>query len=721
MKKALRFSFIIVVVMLTSSFLAVPQVSAGDSEANSMALLEFPRSEMAPDGPDPMDLTVEDLGEKEIAIRELAAEVGPAIATKASPMGLPAEVGDEFTFTVSDDGMGIEYDEDFVVVREGTHGLILITKDAYDSHNGTSYFFANPIGDDSEPWLRSQDIVTDAQLDYLTAEFDNTIYPTVTTIYGEPLPRGDEGQKIWTLLFNIRDDAYYNPEATMYAAGYFSASSSATNNKNIMHIDTYDWANRTGPGVDRPYLYEGTFAHEFEHLVHFDADPDEPSWVDEGLADLAGFFCGYGHSAGHIAYYMVYHPFTSLTFWGSGLEDYGASYLFQLYLFEHYGGAAFTSALVQEQANGIEGVENTLAAFGYKDSFDEIFDNWTVANYIDDTRRAGGKYGYETLEIGSIDSWGYTIEYALSNMWWGPPDVAPFVVPSYWFGDPQPYTAHYYRFNNSEDAVAWIDGDDFAGVTAYSGTYEWYSDAEAWAWRSFNQTFTIPVTGATLNFMTYFDIEGDWDYGYVEVYDQDTGEWYTLNATGAVDYVAHSQDNPNTPDGREPTAYETAGRWHAFTGTSGGWIPVSMNLTPFAGHDIDLYFTTWQDGAFTLQMMYVDDIEIPEIGFFDDVEAGENGWTSTGWYVTDGIQDNGFGVVVIDTRWVPTERYPEPAANWAMSLLRMKTMKVDAATQSGTMKIQETPFGSGRVAVAIVANHADHILPSAYTFGVDIL
>jgi len=307
---------------------------------------------------------------------------------------------------------------------------------------------------------------------------------------------------------------------------------------------------------------------------------------------------------------MVYHPFTSLTFWGSGLEDYGASYLFQLYLFEHYGGAAFTSALVQEQANGIEGIENTLAAFGYKDSFNEIYDNWTVANYLDDTRRAGGKFGYETLEIGTIDSWGYSIEYALGNMWWGPPDIAPFAVPSFWFGDPQPYTAHYYRFNTSEDAVAWIDGDDFAGVTAYSGTYEWYSDAEAWAWRSFYQTFSIPGTGATLDFMTYFEIEDDWDYGYVEVYDQDTGEWYTLDAAGTVNYVAHGQDNPNTPDEREPTAYEAAGRWHAFTGSSGGWMPVSMDLTPFAGHDIDLYFTTWQDGAFTLQMMYVDDVAI---------------------------------------------------------------------------------------------------------------
>jgi hypothetical protein len=50
----------------------------------------------------------------------------------------------------------------------------------------------------------------------------------------------------------------------------------------------------------------------------------------------------------------------------------------------------------------------------------------------------------------------------------------------------------------------------------------------------------------------------------------------------------------------------------------------------------------------------------------------------------------------------------------------MKTMTVDAATQSGTMMIQETPVDSGRVAVAIVANHADHILASAYTFGVDI-
>ena len=139
-------------------------------------------------------------------------------------------------------------------------------------------------------------------------------------------------------------------------------------------------------------------------------------------------------------------------------------------------------------------------------------------------------YGYETLDIGSIDSWGYTIEYVLSIFWWGPPDQAPFAVLSAWLGDPQPYTAQYYRFTNEMEATISLDGEDFAGNLAYSGTYQWYSDAEAWAWRSFYQTFDIPAGGATLDFMTFFDIEGDWDYGYVEVYDHDVDQWYTLDA-----------------------------------------------------------------------------------------------------------------------------------------------------------------------------------------------
>ena len=692
---------ILSIVALLSSLLVVATPAAAQGPPP-----EFPRNDKTPPGPDPIDGTYM-LGDKEQAFRKLAAQMGMQrlnAISAASPVGKPVTIGEEITVTVADFYLGVDYDETFVVVMDGTHGIILVEKAAYDNYdpNTDEYVFPNPNG----CW-RDEDRISTDQLAYLLGEFDNNIYPTDTRVFGEPLPRGDEGQKTWILIHNIRDDSYYDCAAQTYIAGYFSASEDAANNKNMMHIDTYDWANRTGPDVERPYLYEGVFAHEFEHLIHFDQDPDEPSWVDEGLADLAGFLCGYGHPQSHIAYYLVYHPMVSLTFWGGGLEDYGASYLFQLYLYEKFGGEDFVSALVQEQANGIEGIENTWAAFGYPVKFEQVFDAWTIANYVDDTRTPLSFAGYKTLDIPSDDTWGWSIEDALSSFWWGPPDTEPFAVSSDWFYgiEPQPYTAHYFRFNNDRTAFVRLDGDDFAGTPAHSGTYEWYSDAEAWAWRSFYQTFTIPDGGATLNFWTSYDIEEDWDYGYVEVYDRDTGEWYTLDAPGTVDYVAYAQDNPNTPAGREPTDYEAAGRWHAFTGSSGGWVPVTMDLSPFAGHTIDLYFTTWQDGAFTLQMMYVDDIEIPEIGFSDDVESGEDGWTSTGWYVTDGLLDNGFGGNVI-------------LVKNGNKLRGLRPLFINPDTQSGGTVVRRAPEGSGRVQVAIVSNRADHILSSHYEFEV---
>ena len=685
----------------------------------------------------PGESALMDLTHPNFAMKEAGASVVEPIESPASEQ--PAEVGDTYVFSVSDDYMGTDYDEDFIVVGEGEHILILITLDAYNSFDGTAYYFANPIGDDSEPWLRTEDAILPEMLDYMVDEFDNVIYPTEAEVYGVPAsrpsdpanPEYEDKDKIWTLIFNIRDLAYYDPTATSYIAGYFSLSDSNTNQKNIMHIDTFEWNNRVGdadtPWFDvsdpraRPNLYEGTFAHEYEHMIHADIDPDEPSWVDEGLADLAGFLCGYGHPNGHIMYYLAFHAFTSLTFWGSGLEDYGASYLFQLYLYEKFGGTSFVSDLVHEQANGIEGIVKTLHKHGIWYSFDLIFDWWTIANYLDHPYI--WQYGYSTLEMGSGDSNGWTIEYALSG-YWGEPIFGNatsqyygdyFADPEWslqgWWGVPQPYTAHYYRFVTDKTSYIRLDGEDVSGTPAYSGTYEWYSQADAWAWRSLYQTFTVPATGATLNFMTHFNIEDDWDYGYVEVHDLTTGEWYTLNATGTVDYVAHAQDNPNTPDDREPTAYEAAGRWFAFTGSSGGWVPVSMDLTPFAGDDIDLYFTIWQDGAFTLDNMYVDDISIPELGFFDDVEAGEDGWTTTGWIRTDGIVANGFGTTVLTLNYPVTDPSIPIGYKWAYR------MSMNSGTQTG--KIQLSASHENEIYLAIVTNHANHILPADYVLSVE--
>lgn len=112
-------------------------------------------------------------------------------------------------------------------------------------------------------------------------------------------------------------------------------------------------------------------------------------------------------------------------------------------------------------------------------------------------------------------------------------------------------------------------------------------------------------------------------------------------------------------------------------------------------------------------------MSIPEVGFFDDVKAGEGGWTTTGWYITDGILANGFSVTTIDTKWVPPASYPEPAGKNLMRLHSISLLEVDPGTQSGTDKIPSTPSKSGRVQVSIVSNHADHEMQSHYVFSVD--
>ena len=669
---------------------------------------------------DVIGVTPEMMAKYEGAIHERAAEEGPPASTS---IGDPVEVG-EIVWSIVSDWVYGYYWEEFRVIMEGEHGIILITEDAYQNYDADTdeYVFNNPEYP-TGGW-NPEDRISTAQLAYMLQQFDDVIFPTVTTVFGMLDERGDEGTKVWALIHNIKDEAYYDSDETSYIAGYFSSAENAAFDRNMFHIDTHDWINRVGPDGARPHLYEGTFAHEFEHMCHFDVDPDEPSWVDEGLADLASFLSGYGHSSGHVAYYFVYHYWTPLTFWGGGLEDYGASYLFQLYLWEKYGGTEFISALVEEQANGIEGIENTLADFGYTETFDEIFDDWTIANYIDDTSE-NPLYGYNTLTVGSEDSWGYSIEYALNDFQGIPPfgdNYWPLPVGLYasgFFGAPMPYTAHYWRFGGQPNLQTLVAGDAYAGTSAYSGVYHWYSGMEAWGWRSFYQSFSIPLIGTTeLNFRTYFEIETDWDYGYVEVHDLDDDEWYTLEVPGVTtSTLPNPQGNDNCPDDREPIAYEAAGRWHAFTDFSAGYMPITMDLTPFAGHDIDLYFTTWQDGAYTEQMMYVDDIEITNgVFLLDDIEAGEDGWTTTGWEVTTGLVPNNWEVTLIETLWVPSQRYPTKQNSGLSLLSETHMVMMDFGTEQvgEIVDIHATPISSRRAQVLIISNRVDGINAADY-------
>ena len=609
-------------------------------------------------------------------------------------IGAQPDTGNTWTVSVIDDLYGGWYYQDFECVLEGVHGNIWIgLNDTVWPGNepyGADYFVDNPGFDDDEwhfmyPWSWESsvvinpyytdgyhDVIYGKNLTYVLDQFDNNIWQKDTEFFGmyadRPGPLDD--YKIQILIFNIRDGMFWDPVTYgTFIEGYFWSYASNLNNANIFHMDTWQWYRRLGPepqpspsgGAPRPYEYEGTFAHEFQHLIHYDNDPDEMSWVNEGCSQLAIYICGYGIPATDLMYYFWYFWDTSLVIWHNYLENYGVVFLWTFYVYEHYGGQPFIWDLVHEQANGIKGYDKVLKAHHCRD-FDAIFQDWAIANYLDDTSFARGRYGYYGLDIPSDDTMWESIQYEL---WWYQDyygtDVFNWQVfdyPNYGYNYPfansLPYVVNYVEFYDGAPALkVKFNGADYCGVPAHSGVNEWYSDGTGDSWFRLGHTFAIPATGATLRFWTNYDIEEDYDFGYVEVHDLNTDQWYTLPGINTVTNLnKDGYNNPSCPDEFEPATYAAyvPSRWNGFTGNSYGWYQEEMDLMPFAGHNIDLYFTYWTD-PYTLGLgWYIDDIEIPELSFFDNAESGTNGWTiNAGWYITTGIVPNKFEVNFIQT------------------------------------------------------------------------
>ena len=230
------------------------------------------------------------------------------------------------------------------------------------------------------------------------------IYQIQTELFGAP-PDVDGDDKIYLLLLDIRDAAV---RGDGFVAGFFSpidqqrgvlrhpelGTPIRSNERDLLYIDTHPLDTDGAEGL-------GVLAHEFHHLIHWRHDANESTWVNEGCADVAMLLCGYRPEK-HVASFEK-QPSISLTNWPLGsqshLAHYGAAYLWMLYLYERHGGREIIAAIVRERADGIAGVSAALRSQGQARSFSSIFADWKVANFLDDTQFAEGRYGYRNEDL----------------------------------------------------------------------------------------------------------------------------------------------------------------------------------------------------------------------------------------------------------------------------------------------------------------------------------
>ncbi|MFD2654795.1 choice-of-anchor J domain-containing protein [Gracilibacillus thailandensis] len=439
--------------------------------------------------------------------------------------------------------------------------------------------------------------ITDEQVTYLLNEFDENIYEQEVEFFDAPDERTgeqamfpeyhqDESGRVVILIDNIKDDNYYDPNYPSYIAGYFSPTISDFTDRNVMTIDSFDWANRTGPDVEKPFLYEGTFAHEFQHLLHHDSDPAEENFINEGLSDFAQYLVGYGHSTSHVDFFMN-NLKNSLTQWGDQsdlqiLGDYGVSYLFQLYLYEQYG-QEFLQKEFKSQLQGIDSINAILEEMGSDRDFEAVYQDFMVALLLD------GKYqgDSETYQFDSIDL-NPNLEAA---------SELEAIAPAW--GTDMKFITPDKKLDN-----LYFKGIDFLGTnwTTVSdpdkGEVLWGNEGDQADNFLIKELDLTGETNPVLSFETKYDIEEDWDFGVVQVSTDNGQTWASL---------ANENTSSDIVEDGYPSIKENL---PGFTGSSNGWTTESFDLSPYAGQKVHLAFRYMTDWGYNEEGWYVSNLQI---------------------------------------------------------------------------------------------------------------
>lgn len=587
--------------------------------------------------------------------------------------GSGVEVGDEKTWLALDDANGEIYFKDYKLKALGRYSEIWVANDI-DLVSSKLNFQAG----DCRNGERTR--VTKRQARYLARQFDEVMYPRESRWFSVPPRRNGKaallydffdipssywssgpggGKRIVVLVDNVRDDNFYdfdNSEGHSYIAGFFFSVFNDFTDRNIMTIDGFDWLHRTraNPPDDpvpgdlcasapaRPYLYEGVFAHEYQHLLMNYEDPDEVNWVNEGLSDWAQSLTGYVDPSlpitdqgfdSHVQCFLGYlgvptpanpnprdgGPENSLTAWGDQgdgeiLCDYGAAYTMMEFLAGRYG-RAFMRELHRHDDNGFAGLAALLAGRGANAR--QVLLDWAAMVALDHALDSGAVLsggGGEDLMTPTLDA---SINFDTVHAYDTP-------------GAP-PNGSDYVRLRSASGgylSAADLSSLSFSGaITLPPRPVEWTvdpsppgqaDDAALYTGsgpnfdRAIVRAVEVPTGDPTLTFETNYDTEEFWDFAFVQV-STDGGRTYTSLA------------NENTTSEHDPGAIPAVvENLPGFTGSSGGWTTQTFDLSAYAGQTVHLAFRYITDSGVDLPGWWIDDVRVGSTVLSD-------GGTLDGW------------------------------------------------------------------------------------------
>jgi len=236
------------------------------------------------------------------------------------------------------------------------------------------------ISSNSAIFVQDGQILSATTLNDIASTFESTIYPTNTNYFGS-IPDVDNNCQLEIVILAI--------DGGGGTGGYFAPGISSQRESIFIDVDDMNWRNTI-------------IAHEFQHLLHSARDPFENLWIDEGAADMAAYLC-FGVTStltGH-ANEWSQNSNMSVRWWNQRIADYGAGFMFLMYLADKLGGGSAISSLVADTATGGAGIENLASnpqpgSISIGTTMSEIYANFSAAVTLDS---AQGAFGFSNLDL----------------------------------------------------------------------------------------------------------------------------------------------------------------------------------------------------------------------------------------------------------------------------------------------------------------------------------
>lgn len=471
-------------------------------------------------------------------------------------------------------------------------------------------------------WIEDGVDYSSSQLRALAEEFENEIYPTNREFFGSEWSPGVDGDPHLYVL--------YSSGLGWSVAGYYSSADE-------YHPDAHEYSNghemfmlnsdTIGLGEDFTY---GVLAHEFQHMIHWYTDRNETSWMNEGFSELAAFINDY--EPGGFDYVFISDPDIQLNdwpgSWGDTTPHYGAGFMFMTYFLDRFGEDA-TKALIADPQNGFESIDDIFIQLGITDPLtgqtitaDGFFQDWVIANYLQDEDAGDGRFNYDNYPFAPQAGDTETI----------------YSCPSQEINtDVHQYGTDYISITCEGDHTITFSGSETARVVPtdfHSGNYAFWSNKGDESDMTLTRQFDFSsVSGEiTLSYWTWYDLEEDYDYVYV-LSSLDGEVWDILR----------------TPSGTSTDPSGNSYGW-GYNGSSNGnasWIQEEVDLSKFAGQQVYIRFEYITDAAVNGEGLVVDDISIPAISYTEDFEAGEGGWQGDGFVRIQNILPQQFTIALI--------------------------------------------------------------------------